>query len=166
MIVKRFFLCSILCLTALILVQCEKKPDIPEGFVDLGLTSGTYWKVENEEGFITYDVAHYEFGNRLPSNDDWTELHEECDWTFAIVNEKVTATIKGPNGNSIQLPLEGYTNCSGEFQERFWNQGRYWSSTASSSSYGYCCMFDATGYLFFYPMEMCDGMSIRLIHKK
>lgn len=70
------------------------------------------------------------------------------------------------NGNSIQLPLEGYTNCGGVFQERFWNQGRYWSSTASSLSYGYCCMFDATGYMSLYPMEMCDGMSIRLIHKK
>lgn len=164
---KRFLSVCMACILVLATISCsDEYADGNDGYVDLGLTSGTQWKTENEEGFITYDVAHYEFGNRLPSNDDWTKLHEECDWTFAVVNEKVTATIKGPNGNSIQLPLEGYTNCSGEFQERFWNQGRYWSSTTSSSSYGYCCMFDATGFLSMFPMEMCDGMSIRLIHKK
>lgn len=88
-------------------VQKEKKRKEREeelkrqGLVDLGLPSGTLWRVSDEKGFYTYDEARNIFGTRLPTNAQWNELISYCKW---VDNPKgYYYTITGPNGNNIIL---------------------------------------------------------------
>lgn len=76
-----------------------------QGYVDLGLPSGTLWKIEHEEGFYNYDTALHSFGGKLPSESAWREILDNCQWSkkrsLFVVKYKVT----GPNGNSIMIPI-------------------------------------------------------------
>ena len=84
---------------------------------------------------LTDDVARAKFGGswRIPTDAEWTELLEQCTWTWTTQNGvngyKVTSKT---NGNSIFLPAAGYrddTNLNG-----VGSSGRYWSSTLSAGS--------------------------------
>ncbi|MBQ3982262.1 MAG: hypothetical protein II633_00665, partial [Bacteroidales bacterium] len=83
--------------------------DDSTGYTDLGLPSGTIWKNFNATGFYTYDEAVSQFGNRLPTKQQWEELKAECQWSWNGSGYKVT----GPNGNSIVLPASGIRYCDG-----------------------------------------------------
>lgn len=110
--------------------QAQQKTVEP-GYIDLGLPSGTIWKKTNATGFYTYDQAVSEFGNRLPSKEQWEELKDECDWTWTGNGYKVT----GPNGNSITLPAAGRpygTDVSG-----VGTYGYYWSSTYDKEDWSF-----------------------------
>lgn len=76
------------------------------------------------------DAAHVNWGDswRMPTDAEWTELHEQCDWTWTTQNgingHRVTSKT---NSNSIFLPDAGYRtgallDCVGYF-------GYYWSSS-------------------------------------
>ena len=52
--------------------------EVSLGYTDLGLPSGTIWKNFNATGFYTYDEAVSQFGNRLPTKEQWEELKAEC----------------------------------------------------------------------------------------
>ena len=81
---------------ALAIASCDKDntgandvSDIaPDGYVDLGLTSGTKWKTTNETrpndtcDFYTYDEAVAKFGDNLPTIEQFLEIGNECRWTF------------------------------------------------------------------------------------
>ena len=82
--------------------------EVSTGYTDLGLPSGTIYAT----GFYTYDEAVSQFGNRLPTKEQWEELKAECQWSWSNNGYKVT----GPNGNSITLPIEGYRDCDGAIQ--------------------------------------------------
>lgn len=48
-----------------------------DGYVDLGLPSGTLWKTENEDcGLVTYDKAYELYGNSLPTYEQLKELND------------------------------------------------------------------------------------------
>ena len=56
-------------------------------YVDLGLPSGTKWKTSNETTgyarvFYSYDEAVSEFGNRLPTREQFEELRRYCSWEW------------------------------------------------------------------------------------
>lgn len=149
-----FFLLALMPLSAIIAQQKTVEP----GYVDLGLPSGTIWKKVNASGFYTYDQAVNQFGNRLPTKEQWEELKDECDWTWTGNGYKVT----GPNGNSITLPAacgrycDGTLDTSGPF-------GHYWSSTTYYDS-------DAAMFLEFVSEgvgmnigSLCRGRSVRLV---
>ena len=130
---------------------------VPAGYVDLGLSSGTYWKETNESGFYNYDDAVSKFGNKLPTKEQLEELKNECEWTLLGNGCKVT----GPNGESITLPAAGNRNCSGEVFLVGWC-GFYWSSSPIDS--------DNAWYLYFNEREVymnssdrCGGRSVRLV---
>ena len=60
-------------------IEADKKAKklalIMQGYVDLGLPSGTLWKEYNENcGLITYDQARHYYGNSLPTKEQWEEL--------------------------------------------------------------------------------------------
>ncbi|MBQ4376349.1 MAG: hypothetical protein II793_01475, partial [Bacteroidales bacterium] len=94
-----------------------------QGYVDLGLRSGTWWRNQNEEGgFYTYEQAMNKFGDNLPSKEQFEELKSACRWTWNGSGYKVT----GPNGNSIVLPAAGYRDCSG-CVSYVGSNGNYWS---------------------------------------
>ena len=53
--------------------------------IDLGLSSGTKWESSNEQNaadaeyaFFTYDEAVSQFGDKLPSRQQFMELVNEC----------------------------------------------------------------------------------------
>lgn len=79
----------------------EILPVAPEGYVDLGLPSGTIWKENNDGGNNQlYDDLVLKYSNDLPSRSQFIELMDLCQWTWNGAGYKVV----GPNGNHIILP--------------------------------------------------------------
>jgi uncharacterized protein (TIGR02145 family) len=76
------------------------------------------------------DAATVNWGGawRMPTDAEWTELREQCTWTWTTQNgvygRKVTSKT---NGNSIFLPAAGYLN--GSSLEDAGSHGFYWSSS-------------------------------------
>ena len=109
----------------------QSSVDVPQGYVDLGLPSGTLWKIFNATGYYKYEEAVRQFGNRLPTKEQYEELKAECQWTWTGDGYKVT----GVNGNSIVLPAAGYRGSDGNIHEAG-SRGEYWSSTSGGSDTG------------------------------
>ena len=130
---------------------------VPAGYVDLGLSSGTYWKETNESGFYNYDNAVSKFGDKLPTKEQFVELKNECEWTWTGNGYKVT----GPNGGSIMLPAAGFRDCDGDVYS-VGTFGRYWSSTPVDSDLAWNLYFYSREfYISYYPR--CFGLSVRLV---
>ena len=130
---------------------------VPAGYVDLGLSSGTYWKSKNESGFYDYDDAVSKFGDKLPTKDQFEELKNECEWTWTGNGYKVT----GPNGESITLPAAGCRYCNGAVG-RVGSCGDYWSSSSSDSDNAWSPSFDSDE-VDMYECSRCYGQSVRLV---
>lgn len=130
---------------------------VPDGYVDLGLSSGTFWKDKNEYGFFTYDEAVSRFGSKLPSKEKFEELMSECKWEWNGSGYKVT----GPNGNSIVLPASGYRHCDGSV-DGVGSYGYYWSSTPKGSDKAWNLGFYSVGGDVDFNYR-CGGLSVRLV---
>ena len=150
--------------------QCEEVTDSPapaafEGFVDLGLPSGTLWAEENAEGFFTFDDAVAEFGDSLPSARHMAELYECCVWSWD--GERKGYEVTGPNGNAIFLPAAGYRSRNSSEVSCIGNEGNYWTRCPDKFS-------AANGrYLYFgsgsvNPLDNYDrshGFSVRAVRE-
>ena len=75
------------------------------------------------------DAAAVNWGGkwRMPTDDEWTELRENCTWTWTSLNGVNGYEVKSnANGNSIFLPAAGYRfdglDGAGDY-------GYYWSSS-------------------------------------
>ncbi len=138
--------------------KIQKSKQIPKGYVDLGLPSGTLWKVENETcGHVTYDQACSFYGSDLPTIEQLRELKDNCLWSWQGDGFKV----KGKNGESIFMPAAGYCNRVGSilYVGRY---GDYWSSTPNGSDEAWELDFGSSGV----SIRSCtrhDGQSIRLV---
>lgn len=130
----------------------------PAGYVDLGLSSGTYWKETNESGFYNYDNAVSKFGNKLPTKEQLEELKNECEWTWTGNGYTVT----GPNGESITLPAAGYRGCNATVDVVGGGSGNYWSSSSDDSVYAWYLYFSSSKVRV-YGNPRCDGYSVRLV---
>ena len=140
-----------------------------QGFVDLGLPSGTLWKNRNEEGIFTYDEAFKLFGNELPTEDQWQELLSKCDWEWTGGGFTVT----GPNGLSISIPSINSCDCDGNVWE---NEGRvsYWSSTSrellNEAGEKQICKFvfdfDSVNEYRLSYFSPCYSFPVRVVHEK
>jgi uncharacterized protein (TIGR02145 family) len=131
-----------------------------QGWIDLGLPSGTLWKDQNEaSGFHTYDQAMEKFGNNLPTKEQLEELKNSCRWTWNGNGYNV----KGPSGESIVLPAAGARYCDG-FMNDGGSNGLYWSSTSSGSEYAWYMYFNAKEVTM-YETFRCYCYSIRLVRK-
>lgn len=79
---------------------------------------------------LSDDAARANWGGawRMPTDAEWTELREQCTWTWTTQNgvygRKVTSKT---NGNSIFLPAAGYRDYSSLIYAG--SGGRYWSSS-------------------------------------
>ena len=132
-----------------------------QGYVNLGLPSGTLWKNANEGGDdarYTYDEAVRRFGSKLPTKQQLEELRDKCTWTCTGSGYRVI----GPNGRSIFLPAAAYRDCDGYVCDVVGYAGDYWSSTPGGS--------DRAWYLYFIPSGVymnsyirCLGLSVRLV---
>ena len=131
-----------------------------QGFIDLGLPSGTLWKQYNEDctsPYYTYEDAYNLFGTNLPTKEQFEELQNMCSWYWTGSGYQVT----GPNGNSIYLPAEGYCYCEGNMGS-FGMGGYYWSSTFENSDTSWGLDFDSDSYRLFNG-GCCYGRSVRLV---
>lgn len=93
--------------------------------------SSSYGSVDNKtELDLSDDVARANWGGswRMPTDAEWTELREQCTWTWTTQNgvygRKVTSKT---NGNSIFLPAAGYRD--GSSLTDAGSGGYYWSSS-------------------------------------
>ena len=127
-------------------------------YVDLGLPSGTLWKSKNEKGmYYTYEEAVSQFGDQLPTREQFAELLAFCTWTW---NGK-GYVVKGDNGNSIVLQAAGYRYCSGDV-DYVGTNGDYWSSTPYDSDDAWRLGFGSDGGGM-YRDDRCSGQSVRLV---
>ena len=135
----------------------RKDPGAP--FIDLGLPSGTKWRIINEEGLMTYDEAIEKFGKQVPTQKQFTELYEKCKWKEL---KEGGYKVIGPNGNHIIFPFTGFINCTGEF--RMGNElGDYWTSTMKGEE-AYRVAMNANGVkIMNHPC--CYARGIRLVEK-
>ena len=88
------------------------------------------------------DAATVNWGGkwRMPTNEEWTELQENCTWTWVENfngSGKNGYEVKGANGNAIFLPAAGFY-CDGKNIDGVGSAAPYWSSslytTAASNS--------------------------------
>ncbi len=132
-------------------------------YVDLGLPSGTKWKTTNEEGYYTYYEAMSEFGDNLPTREQFEELLRRCTWIRLEKESK--CKVVGPNGKFIFLPVEGIILCNSEEVEFDGWYGYYWSRNGFDTEHAW--------YLFFYSADdmhmdlssQCSAQSVRLVRK-
>ena len=140
--------------------QAQIAPYLAQGFVDLGLPSGTLWKIFNEGGDnarYTFDEAVSRFGNKLPTKQQLEELKSKCTWTWTGSGCKVT----GPNGESITLPAAGNRYCSGDVG-LVGTLGYYWSCTPYDSVNEWFLDFNSSLVGVYYG-NRCNGRSVRLV---
>lgn len=131
-----------------------------DGYVDLGLPSGTLWKDENEKGIVyTYAEAMQEFGDNIPTNEQWKELMNVCQWSKE-------GKITGPSGESIVLPVLGALDCD---RKRFGiAYGCLWSSTPAEADSAWGFAFspyndDDDVDFEFGKMPPCNYLMVRLV---
>lgn len=135
---------------------------IAQGYIDLGLPSGTLWKNANEGGDaarFTYDEAVSKFGNNLPTDQQLIELKDKCTWTWIGNGYRVT----GPNGNSITLPAAGYRYCNGYVYD-VGSRGFYWSCSLLGS-YDARFLSINSSEIGMFQNTRCNGFSVRLVQK-
>ena len=116
------------------------------------VTRGSYGTIDNNTVLDTEDdAAHSNWGGswRMPTDADWTELQNECTWTWTALYGKNGRLVTGPNGNSIFLPAAGYRYGTGLYDAG--SYGYYWSSSLDTGDpYGaYCVYFDSDRYGWF-----------------
>lgn len=95
----------------------------------------TYGAVDNKSEFKDYgyedDAARQVLGGkwRMPTDAEWTELRDNCSWTWTSQNGVNGYRVTATNGNSIFLPAAGfrYDTTRGNSGE----DGNYWSSSLS-----------------------------------
>ena len=100
-----------------------------DGYVDLGLPSGTLWRTQNEVcGMITHDKAMSMYGAKVPTKEQWEELISSCVWTWMGNGYNVV----GANNATIFLPADNA------------KKGIYWTSSLYTGNVNkaWCLQFD------------------------
>ncbi len=138
-----------------------------DGFVDLGLPSGTLWAEVSEQCLVSYDDAMDFYGDAIPSQTQWEELMNNCTWTYGELDDNIYGfTVKGSNGNTIYLLCQGSLTCKGVYKESD-TEGWYWTSTATDEDNAYAAFF--THYPTYNnittdELPRCNGFSVHLIY--
>ena len=98
-----------------------------EGFIDLGLPSGTCW-AQPSTSLYSYEDAKSLINNTgvtLPTTAQYRELIDNCKWRWIGTGFRVT----GPNGNSIFFAANGAEYGDGSKAKKG-KRGYYWTSDA------------------------------------
>ena len=153
-------------------VACEKNAEISspteDGYVDLGLPSGTMWKNVNEFnpqdisglGLYTFQEAYYAFGSSLPTKAQCEELINKCTWEWTGKGCKVI----GSNGNFITFSADGYRGANSDGAMYNTLYGYYWTTTPSSSAENYWNLhFGAGGVKMHSDGYRKTAFSVRLV---
>ena len=76
-------------------------------------TDDSYGTIDNKTVLdLADDAARANRGGawRMPTNEEWQELIDNCTWTWTTLNDINGFEVKGSNGNAIFLPAAGYRN--------------------------------------------------------
>ena len=93
-------------------------------------TNSDYGTVDNKTVLDPEDdAARANWGDewRMPTNEEWTELRNNCTWTWKTLNGINGFEVKGSNGNAIFLPAAGFR--SNDVLSGAGYYGFYWSSS-------------------------------------
>lgn len=108
------------------------------------------------------DAAHVNLGGkwRMPTDDEWTELRENCTWSWTTQNGVNGYLVTGPNGNSIVLPAAGYR--FNVYLYTAGSYGLYWSSSLNADYPSYAWRVDfGSGGVYRFGYDRCGGQSVR-----
>ena len=141
--------------------QPLKKKAATAAFIDLGLPSGTKWRELNEPDLMTYDDAVAAYGKQLPTQKQFTELYEKCEWKAL---KDGGYKVVGPNGNWVIFPLTGFINCTGEFRGEK-DFGDYWTATKKGDGEAWRVVFNDKGVKIL-AHTSCYARGIRLVENK
>ena len=127
-------------------------------------TSSSYGTVDNKTvRELADDAARANWGGawRMPTDAEWTELRENCTWTWITKNGVNGYEVKSNiNGNSIFLPAAGYRNL-GDL-DNAGSRGYYWSSSLGAGDPGraWGVYFNSDGVYGYSGYRYC-GRSVR-----
>ena len=96
-------------------------------------TSSSYGTVDSKTVLDPEDdAAHVYWGGswRMPTDAEWTELRDNCTWTWTTENGVKERKVTGPNGKSIFLPAAGFRSDSCLYNVG--SSGLYWSSSLNT----------------------------------
>ena len=113
---------------------CSKSSYGYNGFTD----NKTVLDPEDDAAIVNWGGAW-----RMPIDAEFTELREQCKWTWTTQNGVKGYKVVGPNGNSIFLPAAGYMN--GTSLNLVGSYGYFWSSSFNTSGpyYAYSVYFSS-----------------------
>lgn len=135
-----------------------------QGFVNMGLPSGTLWKSKKETGghgeLYTYEEAIQKYKDKLPTREQLEELRNNCSWKWKRSGYLVT----GPNGNAIVLSASGFRNCNGNVGSVGF-YGSYWSSTPNGRGCAWRLGF-GSDEVDISSISRCNGLSVQLVQNK
>ena len=111
------------------------------------------------------DAAHVSLGGkwRMPTKEEWSELIENCTWTWKTQNGVRGKLVTAGNGNSIFIPAAANFSWGGFIYE---GDGYYWSSSLSSAGTAWVMVFIS----YRNPVDMVgnqwrqDGTAIRPVY--
>ena len=130
-------------------------------------TSSSYGTVDNKTQLdFSDDAARANWGGawRMPTEAEWTELREQCTWTWTTQNGvngyKVTSKKVSYSKNSIFLPAAGYHDGSSLGKEGF-----YWSSSLYTDypSYAWNVHFNSSNVRRYY-YNRYYGFTVRPVY--
>ena len=157
-----------------------------QGWIDLGLPSGTLWKDRNEgsevyehqqsdseksnrikkkgigrEKLFSLDEARVKFRDNLPTKEQLKELKTYCNWIWMGSGYKV----EGPSGEIITLPADGQETDFYDIQG-VGSYGSYWSSTTDGPyrQYGWVLGFSYSEVTIG-TSQIWRKQSVRLVRK-
>ena len=104
---------------------------------------------DNGDGEEHKDLASYDYvddaaraalggKSRMPTDEEWTELREECTWDWRTAEDGYANNgylVTGPNGKTIFLPAAGDRVGTGLYYDG--SDGYYWSSSLGGSNSDY-----------------------------
>ena len=127
-------------------------------------TSITYGvEMDDIAGDAEYDAATANWGSkwRMPTEDEFEELLENCSWVWTSRNGFNGYLVTGPNTNSIFLPAAGYRY--GDSLDSAGSSGNYWSSTPCGSAHYVNYLNFGSGYhaVIYDTHGRSDGCSVR-----
>ena len=104
---------------------------------------------------------------RTPGYEEFTELQNNCEWTWMIINGvegfKIVSNVKGYEGKFIFLPCTGIRS----YEEYYDGGGQYWSKSLYSEypESAYALAF-YSGYGYMTSFGRSEGMAVRAVCPK
>lgn len=113
------------------------------------------------------DVVQVHLGGnwRIPTDAEWTELREQCTWTWASKNGVNGYTVIGPNGNSIFIPAAGQCHDKNSIYDAN-KLGFYWGSVIYESfPYGAYFLHFGQDTVEYWYTDRSYGQSVRPVRE-